>query len=366
MRMLCDGAESPEHGIWTSPDFELRVHDEGKFGERREVAIMEPESAQEFPNALDWVELRAVRREEEQREIGLLSQTPSRVERSMVVLRIVDDDNHASAGPGADSAQVPKERPTGLGIETAGGWKGAQFTITDANGSKIADGFASGSVETDWVFDLWRNPHPTAASVLLEMNLIERPQIDPGIGGQSLEFFLPPLALRDLLAPPPVAVRAGENPDAGKVAGTVARATSRQTASSGRKTAAVRPRAEQGAHNALGNVEGPLPLGSVAWASIATDAPAVLHRRVPRNHPVRTDGPSFAPLVVHRPIALRPPGNSTHVLPARPRAADDRIVLRGCAVSRLAVRGSSPRDPKWSAASWPSSMESATVMRNNL
>ena len=117
--MWRDVAESLEDVIGTGLGLELRVHDEGGPGQRREVAIVEPAPAQELPDPFDRVKLGAVRREEEQREVGLLGQTPSRVERGVVVAGVVDDDDHAAAGAGTDPTKVAKEGPTGLGFEAA-------------------------------------------------------------------------------------------------------------------------------------------------------------------------------------------------------------------------------------------------------
>ena len=189
MRMWRDVAESLEDVIGTRPGLKSCVHDEGEPCQRRELAIVEQAPSQELPDPFDRVKLGAVRWEEEQREIGLLGQTPSRVERGVVVAGVVDDDDHAAAGAGTDPTQVAKEGPAGLGVEAAGRRQIAELSVTQAHSPEVADGLAGRSVSAHWVPDFGRNPHAAAASVLLEMNLIQRPQINPRIDGQRLEFF---------------------------------------------------------------------------------------------------------------------------------------------------------------------------------
>ena len=64
--MKSNGTEPLEDWIWLVPDGELGIDDGGELGERTEEAIVQPEAAQEFPDALNRIEFRAVGRQEQQ------------------------------------------------------------------------------------------------------------------------------------------------------------------------------------------------------------------------------------------------------------------------------------------------------------
>ena len=366
MRMGFDRTESAKDWIRTGPHLELSVHDEGEFGERWKVAVVEPQAAKELPDALNGVELRAVRGKEKQREVGLLRETPSGVERGVVIFGVIDDDHHAPTRSGADASQMAQECPAGLGIEVTGRWKRAQLAVTQSNGAEVADAFSRRRMDADRIPNFRRNPHPTPAAVLLEMNFIQRPQIDGGVGRQQQEFFLLPLEPLDPLDRLPVAVCASGTQIAGRAAGTAARAGSPRTAFSETTTATGRPTAEPASHNGRGCAEEPPLLAPSVWGSAARVAPRAGRRPGRQNRPARIDAPSSRPTGAHRPIAGPPPDNSSHAPQATPRATDDRSAPRGCAESRPAARGPSPRGRKSLAASWTTSVNDLIAMRNNL
>jgi hypothetical protein len=81
--MLSNRAELAKSGIGARPARELPVDELAKFSKRRKVAIVEPELAEELPDPLDGVEVRAVRREEQQDESGLLKAAPLGVNRRL-------------------------------------------------------------------------------------------------------------------------------------------------------------------------------------------------------------------------------------------------------------------------------------------
>ena len=115
--MLSDRAELAKGGIGSRPSRELPVDELGEFGKRRKVTIVEPEFAEEFPDSLDGVEVRAVRREEQQDEAGLLKAAPLGVKRGMVIPGVIDNDDDATAAASAPAPQLTKEGPAGLCIE---------------------------------------------------------------------------------------------------------------------------------------------------------------------------------------------------------------------------------------------------------
>jgi hypothetical protein len=332
--MWLDRTEATEHRVWVGPDFELSIHYEGEFSERRKVAVVEPTAAKELPDTLNGIELRAVRGEEEQREVGLLREAPGGMERRVMVLGIVDDDDHASAGSPADAPQMAQERPAGLGIEITRWGKRAQLAVAQSNGSEVADTLSRRCMDADGIPDLRRNPHTTPAAVLLEVNFIQRPKIDAGIERQQQEFFLLPPALPDPLDRLPVAVCAGEIQIAGTAAGTDAHVGSLRTAFSKTTTTTGRPKGEPASRNRRGCAEAPPLLAPSALGSAAKVSPRADRRPSRQNHPARIDAPSSRPIAARRPIVWRPRDNSGHALQATPRAADDRSVPRGCAESR--------------------------------
>ena len=101
------------------------------------MAIVEPAPAQKLSGPFDRVRLRAVRGQEEQREFGLLGQTPDWVERCVVVSGFFDDYDHAAAVAGIDPTQVAKQGPIGLGVEAAGRRESAELDVTQAHRSEV-------------------------------------------------------------------------------------------------------------------------------------------------------------------------------------------------------------------------------------
>jgi hypothetical protein len=70
-----------------------------------------------------------------------------------------------------------------------------QFPIAQTDSSEIAHALTSGMMQQYRVLFLRRDPYQTTRSILLEMNFINRPQIDFGIGCEPPEFFyMPPEA----------------------------------------------------------------------------------------------------------------------------------------------------------------------------
>jgi hypothetical protein len=178
--MLSDRTEALEDGIGACPDCELGVDDLGEFIERAEESVVEPKPSEQLPGALDGIEFWTVGREEMERKIGFLVASPFRMERSMVILGIVGDDDDTPAGATADAAKLAQEAPTGLGVEAAFRFGSAKLAVPDSHRTEVADTLAGGRVQTNRIFDLRRNPHPAATAVLLEMDLIHRPEIDVG------------------------------------------------------------------------------------------------------------------------------------------------------------------------------------------
>ena len=235
---MSNRTEALKDWIRLVPDGELGVDDGGELVKRAEKAVMEPEAAKQFPDALDGVEFRAVGRQEQQDKIGLVDESPLPVQVGVMVFGVVDDDNHASAATTGDAPQLAQEVPASPGIKGTFGLRGAQLAIPEPDGAKVADRFSGGGVPANRIFDLRGHPHTAAAPVLLEMDLIHRPQIDGGIECERVQFFLLPPAGAGRRELPSDGVCATGSPTGERVAGSCARTSSRRTAAAGKSTTA--------------------------------------------------------------------------------------------------------------------------------
>ena len=173
--MTSDRAEPTKHRIGMGPDGKLRVDDLHEFCERREVSIVEPKPAEQFPAALNRIELRAVGRKEAQDEVWALGPAPSQMEVGVMILGVVHDDDDATP---AGTPEVAQEAPTGFGVKAALRFGGDQPPVTDADGAKATDALARRRMVADRIAHLGWHPHSTAAAVLLERDFVHRPQID--------------------------------------------------------------------------------------------------------------------------------------------------------------------------------------------
>ena len=223
-----------------------------------------------------------------------------------MVFGVVEDDDHATTGLGADAAKAAQKRPAGLGVKMALGFGAAKLAVAESDGTEVADAFTSGRVDEDRIPDLRGNPHTAPAPVLLEMDLIHRPEINAWVGGQFAEFFLPPPADAGRIGPLAVGVCGGETPTAERAAGIASPSVPPRAASAGSSTAAAHPIAVLAARSPRGNaVVPPPPFLALAGSSGrgGRSAPRRLKRqiRVPRS-----GEPSTPPCAENRP-GLPPP-----------------------------------------------------------
>jgi len=164
--------------------------------------------SRQFPDAFDGIQIRAVGRQVAQGKLRFLFRPP----RGVVVAGVINDHDHTPSGPPAALPQLGQKIPGRHPVKAAEFPAEEELAIPQADGSKIADAFAGGSVEQNGIIDLRRNPHPSTRTVLLKMNFVDRPEINGGILGQSAEFFYARLAFADQLEPPPGAACGSENP----------------------------------------------------------------------------------------------------------------------------------------------------------
>lgn len=150
--------------------------------QRGEVLVMGCESAQQFPNALDGVEVRAVRWQKIQPvrrgvRIG-----------GVMVSGVVENEHRGETATAMARKQAQK------------GFKRARIENRTEHSDQLAgpkidrpekgQGFARGRVPHDGVFCFRRNPHAAAGAMLLEVALVQTPEIKPFIVQHPVEFFL--------------------------------------------------------------------------------------------------------------------------------------------------------------------------------
>jgi hypothetical protein len=119
------------------------------------------------------------------------------MELGMMVFGIVDNDHYPSTASRTGSPEVFEKRMERHGVKLFLLSFENQFSIAQADSSKIAHALTSGMVQQYRVLVLRRYPHQTTRSILLKMDFIGRPQIDSRIGCEPSEFFYMPPEVQD-------------------------------------------------------------------------------------------------------------------------------------------------------------------------
>lgn len=151
---------------------------------------MRAESAREFPDSLDGVELRTVGREEEQCEVLADALPPFLVKRGMVEPRIVEHHDDLPPGTSADLPELLEKAPERLRIECMVFLTPREFPVPHAHCTKVPNTLPCGRVKKHGVSDFRRYPHSAGGTVLLEVGLVEHPHIDGALLQEPPEFFL--------------------------------------------------------------------------------------------------------------------------------------------------------------------------------
>src|SRR5882672_8771035 len=128
--MLSQCAKAAEHGVRTRPGRKLQIHRREELVERGKVAVVQPQFAQELPDALDRIELRTVGRKEKQDELGPLLSAPLGMHGGVVIPSVIHDNEHSPTSAPTASAQLAQEAPARLGIKTAFGLGYDQTSVT--------------------------------------------------------------------------------------------------------------------------------------------------------------------------------------------------------------------------------------------
>ena len=105
----------------------------------------------------------------------------------MVVSGVVQNDHHAFAVR-ASAQQQLEERLECLGIERCAEAV-CKLASLQAHCTKASHGLAGGRMGQYGIFDLGCNPHATARTVLLEVALIQTPELNIFLSCQAAQFF---------------------------------------------------------------------------------------------------------------------------------------------------------------------------------
>jgi len=158
---------------------------------------MDAEFTSQLPDPLNRIELRAVRRQEIQPQFPPVIPQPRLQGSGMMIPGVIQNDYHLFLG-WTMAKKVFQELTKSLPIEFVP-LLCYQSTIPHTDGSKHPDLFVCRSVPEDRIFDIERDPHHIARSVLLEMTLIQTPKVEVISSHELKKFFYMPLGLLDWL-----------------------------------------------------------------------------------------------------------------------------------------------------------------------
>jgi hypothetical protein len=331
-----------------SPLGELRLHGIRDMREFREVPVMETQAPSEFPDSLDGVKVRAIRRKEEQLECWLLFSSPCFVHAGVMISSVIDDNHDASTGTTGYLPQVSEKAPGGLGVEFPWFLLGVELAVAKANGPEIPHRLARRVVQQDRIPDFRRNPHPASRAMLLKMDFIDGPQVYVWIGRQFAEFFYKRPAPRDRHERSAGAVCEDETPIAERAAGIGEPATSGRTPASGMLKESCHPRLRRlSCRPPLASFA--IPAQSDPFARCPADVGDRLARLPPirKNLAPRSAEPSIPPFWAHPQATGQLLGRSRPGPPAELHAVDGRTATLQCDESRLALPESYFHDQIW-------------------
>lgn len=155
----------------------------------RKIPIVQTQPPDQFPESLDRIEVRAVRWQKVQRKVIGVLVPPRLVEDRVMISGVVGNDDDAPATPGTADAEVLQKDLKALGIEAMRLPAKHHLAIPQTNGPKVADAATGRMVQHDGIGVLRGHPHTAARTMLLEMDFIRGPQVNPRITHQPSEFF---------------------------------------------------------------------------------------------------------------------------------------------------------------------------------
>ena len=158
--------------------------------EEAEVAIVETESAREFPDSLDRIEFRTVGREEVECEDCRVLLPPGQVQPGVMVFGVVADRDNSATLNRARFPQEFQECPEAFAVEPSRFPNPEELPVSEPHGAEVSYAVPGRVVIQDGIPGFRRYPHTAAGTVLLEMDFVQRPKIDERISYQLPEFFL--------------------------------------------------------------------------------------------------------------------------------------------------------------------------------
>ena len=159
---------------------------------------MGAESARQLPHPFNGVQFRAVGRQKVQSEMVAMFPQPRLQKFGTMPAGIIQNDNHLAALT-ATAHKLLQERKECLRIELLGA-TGGQTSVCRTNCAKHSNVFPCRCMQNHRIYILWRYPHGTARTVLLEMAFIFEPQLNVVSSGQAAEFFYNFVAPADRLS----------------------------------------------------------------------------------------------------------------------------------------------------------------------
>src|SRR5215472_4361103 len=108
----------------------------------------------------------------------------------MMVPSVIQYDHDTSSLTTSGLLELLEKNQKGFGIELVIFSVISKLAVAQTDGSKIAYAFTGGLMEHHGIDDFRCNPHTTPRAMLLKMNFIFCPEIDPKILHESFQFFL--------------------------------------------------------------------------------------------------------------------------------------------------------------------------------
>src|SRR5579863_5516957 len=107
-----------------------------------------------------------------------------------MVLGIVADENHATSWLDSRFPEIPQELPETLSVEPTGFAAEHESAVPQSNGGEVPHAVSRGVMIHDRILVFRGDPHAATRSLLLEVDLIQRPEIHGLVLHEPSEFFL--------------------------------------------------------------------------------------------------------------------------------------------------------------------------------
>lgn len=151
----------------------------------------------QFPKSLNGIQIGAVGRKKIQGKVSPVLLPPVFMKIGMMISGIVRNDQDAPSGFGTDLPKIAHEGIESHSIESTLLSLKGEFAVAQSNGAEVADALARGMMKENRILFLRWNPHAATRSMLLEMNFVSRPKVNPGVRYPFCEFFYMPLEALD-------------------------------------------------------------------------------------------------------------------------------------------------------------------------